>query len=144
LEALRRESVEALAVRLREAQARYDASAQATASASEHRHALEQRLRGERELFAGASSVRALQALERRLRALECELTHGVERERRAKQALALACTDLDALRQTLLEAERDRRAASGVLENRHKAQLRVSDRREEEEAEAAFRARSH
>lgn len=142
LEALRRESVEALAARLRDAQAGFDACGRALALAQSECCAREQRLRQGREGFASATSVRALQAFERRLRALESELMQSVERERRARQALAAARNDLDALRQSLLAAERERRAASGVLEDRRLARLRVNDLRAEEEADEAYRAR--
>lgn len=142
LEALRRESVEALAGRLREAQAALDLCGRAHAAAEGERCAHEQELRKGREGFASANNVRALQAFERRLRALESELTQSVARERQAQQALSAARSDLDALRQRLLAAERERRAASSVLEDRRLAQLRVNDLRAEEEADEAFRAR--
>ncbi len=142
LEALRRESVESLARRLRAARDEHEARAEALAAVQAVCAGHEQELRRARAAFAEANSVRTLQALERRVEGLAGQLALSRERELRAQRGLAEASGDLDALRQALLAAERDRRAASEVLEERRRSQLRVNDQREEEEAEEAYRSR--
>lgn len=142
LEALRRESVESLARRLQAARSEHEARAEALAAAQAACRAHELELRSARADFAATHSVRALQVLERRVEALVGQLDRSRERERRAERGLAEANSDLDALRQAVLVAERDRRAASEVLEERRRSQLRLSNQREEEEAEEAYRSR--
>ena len=142
LEALRRESVENLARRLRIARSEHASRAEALAAAQAVCAGHEQELRSARAAFAEAQNVRTLQLLERRVEALASQLARSRERECRAQSALAEASGDLDALRQALLAAERDRRAASEMLEGRRRSQLRVNEQREEEEAEEAYRSR--
>jgi flagellar biosynthesis chaperone FliJ len=142
LEALRRDAVDALAQRLRDARAELGRRETALRAVQADQLACERRLSEQRALFGAAQSVRALQALELALRALEVECAQRVTRTRRAAQAEQEARAEVAGLAVALLHAERDRRVASRALEDQRLAQGRVSALREEEEADEAFRAR--
>jgi flagellar biosynthesis chaperone FliJ len=142
LEALRRDAVDALAQRLRDASAELARREVTLRALSTEQLACEQRLSEQRALFGAAQSVRALQVLELALRALEVECAQRCTRTRRAVQAEQEARGEVTGLAVALLHAERDRRAASRALEHQRLAQVRVIALREEEEAEEAFRVR--
>jgi hypothetical protein len=142
LESLRRDSVDALSRKLHAARAELAERELAARAVAAEWLDVEQRFLSERASFAGAQGVRGLQAIERRLSALEGERRLVLERERHVALAEHGARAQVAALSRALLTAERERRAASGVLESQRLEKLRVSDRVEEEEAEEAFRAR--
>jgi hypothetical protein len=134
--------VDALARSLRDARQILEQRGVALSAARSELLDCEQRLLAERAAFGAARSVRALQAISRGLGALEGELAALGERVRRAARAEHEARAELEQRSRALLNAERGRRAASSVLEGQRQAQLRVSARVEEEEAEEAFRVR--
>lgn len=142
LEALRRDAVDGLARKLRDARAEHGRAGAALAAAQAEQRAADQRLEQARVVFAAAENVSTLQRAEGNLRALELACGERAGRLRRAARAEHEARAAMTTLAAALLSAERDRRAAARVLEDRRAAEARVNALSEEEQAEEAFRAR--
>lgn len=142
LEALRRDAVDSLARKLRDARTEHARATTALAAAQAAQLASEQRLARGRAEFATAERVLTLQRLEGNLRALELACAERVGRARRAARAEQETHAAVNALAAAMLNAERDRRAAARVLEDKRVADARVKALSEEEEADEAFRAR--
>jgi flagellar biosynthesis chaperone FliJ len=143
LETLRHQTVEAQKRQLAEARAELSQHAALWTELNAQRLRCEESLQSERELFADARSVRQLRLHEERLRMLTHELRQVGLRLRQVDEATNRARERVSCCSAALLDAERERRAVSQVVEARSLAALKRREQADEDESDDVFRSRS-
>lgn len=143
LETLRQQTVEAQKRQLAEARALLSQQSALWTELNAQRVRCEESLQSERELFADARSVRQLRMHEERLRTLGHELGQISVKLRQVDEATQRARARVTSCSAALLEAERERRAVSQVLDARSAAERKRREQADEDESEDVFRSRS-